>query len=59
MMSMRQDWEAIGDDFRTVMSREYGGTTPSLTISTGIRASMERVLDAPIGYEPHERGTNI
>ena len=29
MMSMRQDWEAIGDDFRTVMSREYGGTTPS------------------------------
>jgi hypothetical protein len=29
MMSMQQDWKAIGDDFRSVMSREYGGTSSS------------------------------
>jgi hypothetical protein len=27
MISMQQDWKAIGDDFRSVMSHEYGGTT--------------------------------
>jgi hypothetical protein len=29
MVSMQQDWQAIGDDFRSVMSREYGGTNSS------------------------------
>lgn len=29
MMSMQQEWEAIGDDFRSVMSHEYGGTSSS------------------------------
>jgi hypothetical protein len=29
VMSMQQDWKAIGDDFRSVMSREYGGTSSS------------------------------
>jgi len=29
MMSMQQEWKAIGDDFRSVMSHEYGGTSPS------------------------------
>jgi hypothetical protein len=29
MMSMQQDWEAIGDDFRSVMSHAYGGTPSS------------------------------
>jgi hypothetical protein len=29
MMSMQQEWKAIGDDFRSVMSHEYGGTSSS------------------------------
>jgi hypothetical protein len=29
MMSMQEDWNAIGHDFRSVMSREYGGTPSS------------------------------
>jgi hypothetical protein len=29
MMPMEQEWKAIGDDFRSVMSHEYGSTSSS------------------------------